>query len=128
LRRLSLHAAGLSESHDAYVVSDLATPSLGKALSAISQKADRNIMVEYGSVGARHMQHLADMAGLPDADLRAHVSQIATAVGESHEEILKKLRRMLATHADEWRAFLFAQGKESFLKSWMDGGRNGELE
>lgn len=128
LRRLSLHAAGVSESHDAYVVSDLATPSLSKALSTISQKADRNIMIEYGSVGARHMQHLADMASMPDYALRAHVSQIAAAVGASHEETLQNLRRMLSKHADEWRAFLIAQGEESFLKSWMDGGRNGELK
>jgi hypothetical protein len=82
-------------------------------------------MVEYGSVGARHLQHLANMGGLPDEDLRVHASQLAAAIGESYEETLKKLRTMLVTHAAEWRAFLSAQGGQSFLKSWMDGGRDG---
>lgn len=125
LRRLSLHAAGVNEASDTYVVSDLAASEAGDALSIIPQKADRDIMVEYGSVGARHLQHLADMSGLPDDDLRVHASQLAAAIGESYEETLKKLRTMLVTHAAEWRAFLSAQGGQSFLKSWMDGGRHG---
>lgn len=125
LRRLSLHAAGVDEATDTYVVSNLATSERGDALSAIPQKADRDIMIEYGSVGARHLQHLAEMSGLPDDDLRVHASQIAAATGEAYEEALIKLRTMLLVHAEEWRAFLFAQGEESFLKSWMDGGRHG---
>ena len=128
LRRLSLHAAGVNEALATYVVSDLAASDAGDALSVIPQKADRNIMVEYGSVGARHLQHLADMSGLPDDDLRVHASEIAAAIGESYEEVLTKLRKMLVTHAEEWRAFLSAQGEQSFLKSWMDGGRYGRSE
>lgn len=128
LRRLSLHAAGVKEALGTYVVSDLSASGSGDALSAIPQKADRDIMVEYGSVGARHLQHLAEMAGLPDDTLRVHASQIAAAIGESNEETLKKLRTMLVTHAEEWRAFLSAQGEKSFLKSWMDGGRYGRFE
>jgi hypothetical protein len=128
LRRLSLHAAGVNEAPGTYVVSDLAASDAGDALSVIPQKVDRDIMVEYGSVGARHLQHLADMSGLPDDDLRVHASQIAAATGERYEEALKKLRTMLVTHAEEWRAFLSAQGEQSFLKSWMDGGRYGRSE
>ncbi|MCM2438501.1 hypothetical protein HGO34_02060 [Agrobacterium vitis] len=128
LRRLSMHAAGVNEAPRTYVVSDLAASDAGDALSVIPQKADRDIMVEYGSVGVRHLQHLADMSGLPDDDLRVHAWQIAAAIGESYEEALKKLRTMLVTHAEEWRAFLSAQGEQSFLKSWMDGGRYGRSE
>lgn len=128
LRRLSLHAAGINEAPGTYVVSDLAASGSGDALSAIPEKADRDIMVEYGSVGARHLQHLAEMAGLPDDALRVHASQIAAAMGESNEETLKKLRTMLVTHAEEWRAFLSAQGEQGFLKSWLDGGRYGRFE
>ncbi|MGO4386773.1 7-cyano-7-deazaguanine synthase [Microvirga sp. 2YAF29] len=128
LRRLSMRAAGVNEEPRTYVVSDLAASDAGDALSIIPQKADRDIMVEYGSVGVRHLQHLADMSGLPDDDLRVHAWQIAAALGESYEETLKKLRTMLVTHAEEWRAFLSAQGEQSFLKSWMDGGRYGRSE
>ncbi|MDF3812490.1 MULTISPECIES: 7-cyano-7-deazaguanine synthase [Rhodopseudomonas] len=128
LRRLSLHAAGVNEASGTYVVSNLAASDASNALSVISQKADRDIMVEYGSVGARHLQHLADMAGLPDDALRVHASQISAAIEESYDETLKKLRTMLVTHAGEWRAFLSAQGDQSFLRSWMDGGRFGRSE
>lgn len=85
-------------------------------------------MVEYGSVGVRHFQHLADMANLSDDALRAHVSQLATALGQSHKDVSGHLRQMLLAHAEEWRAFLFAQGEKSFLRRWVDGGRNGGLE
>jgi len=123
-----LHAAGVNEARDAYVVFDLAATDASNALSVIPLKADRDIMVEYGSVGARHLQHFAELAGLPDDALRLHASQIGVAIGESTEETLKKLRIMLGTHAVEWRAFLSAQGEQSFLKSWMDGGRYGRFE
>lgn len=128
LRRLSMHTVGLVESRDTYVVSDLAVSDYAQALDSVSQQADRDIMVEYGSIGARHLQHLADMARNSDTDLRPHVSQISAAMGASREEVLKHLREMLIAHAEEWRAFLSAQGKESFLRHWMDGGRGGGLE
>lgn len=123
LRRVSFHAAGVSEARDTYVVSDLAATDASDALSVIHQKADRDIMIEYGSVGTRHLQHLAELADLPDDALRNHASQIGAAIGESTEKTLTNLRKMLSTHAVEWRAFLSAQGEQSFLKSWMDGGR-----
>ncbi|CAE6938620.1 7-cyano-7-deazaguanine synthase [Paraburkholderia domus] len=125
LRRLSLHAAGVNEAPDTYVVFDLAVSNVDDALSVIPQKADRDIMAEYGSVGVRHLQHLADMAGVPDDVLRAYASQIAAATGDTYEETLKKLKMMLVSHAEEWRAFLSTQGQQSFLKNWMDGGRYG---
>ena len=128
LRRQSLHAVGVSETPDKYVVPDLNATDVTAALSGIPRTADRKIMVEYGSVGARHLQHFADMAILPDDKLRVHVSEIATATGAPPHETLKNLRTLLVTHAEEWRAFLAAQGEQSFLKNWMAGGRYGRSE
>ena len=128
LRRLSMHAAGISEKPGTYVISDLSASDVNEALSVLPQKADRDIMIEYGSVGARHLQQLADMADLPYGELRAHVSEIAAATGTDYEETLGKVRALLVTHAQEWRAFLSAQGQQSFLKSWMEGGRHGRSE
>jgi hypothetical protein len=123
LRRMSLHAAEIVEPGDAYVVSDLSAAKVDSAFASITGDADRDIMVEYGSVGARHLDDLATMSELPDAKLRPFASQIAAATGESYEQTLRNLRIMLMTHAQEWRTFLSAQGKKSFLNSWMDGGR-----
>ena len=128
LRRQSLHAVAVTETPDTYVVPDLGATDVLEALSAIPRRADRNIMVEYGSVGARHLQHLADMASLPDDKVRVHVSEIAIATGASPQETLKNLRNLLIAHAGEWRAFLAAQGERSFLTRWMAGGRYGRSE
>ena len=128
LRRQSLHTVAVTEMPDTYVVSDLSATNVTEALSVIPRTADRNIMAEYGSVGARHLQHLADMAILPDDKLRVHVSEIAAATGAPLQETLKNLRTLLVTHAEEWCAFLAAQGEQSFLKSWMEGGRYGRSE
>ena len=68
---------------------------------------------------------LPEMAALPDDKFRVHVSEIAVATGATFQETLKNLRALLAMHAEEWRAFLSAQGEQSFLKNWMDGGRYG---
>ena len=122
LRRLSLHAAGVNEAPGTYVVSDLAASDAADALSVISQKADRDIMVEYGSVGARHSAASRGHGGLPDDDLRVHASEIAAAMAETYEETLKKLRTMLVTHAEEWRAFLSAQGDQKLFEE-LDGWR-----
>ena len=65
---------------------------------------------------------------LPDIDLRVHASEIAAATGTTYDETQKNLRTMLVTHAEEWRGFLAAQGEQSFLKSWMEGGRYGRFE
>ena len=125
LRRQSMHTTNVTETSDTYVVSDLSTPQVAEALSVIPNTADRNLMAEYGSVGTRYLQRLADMATVPDCKLRVHVSEIAAATGATFQETMKNLRALLATHAEEWRTFLPAQGEQSFLKNWMDGGRYG---
>lgn len=93
------------------MISDLSASDVNNALSAISQKSDRDIMIEYGSVGARHLQHLADMASLSDDALRVHASEIAVAITATNEETLKNLKNLLAMHSQEWQAFLSTQGE-----------------
>lgn len=128
LRRMSLHASNILEPAETYVVSDLTCTEVNDALEPITDDADRNIMIEYGSVGARHLQHLAELADFSDTAIRPFASQIAAATGEAYEQTLRNLRMMLMTHAKEWRAFVSAQGDKTFLKSWTDGGRNGRLK
>lgn len=128
LRRLSMHAAGITEKPDTYVISDLGAQDVNGALSCVHRKVDQDIMTEYGSVGVRHLQQLADMADLPDSELRVHVWEIAAATGADYNETLTNLKALLMTHAQEWQAFMSAQGKQSFLRSWLEGGRHGRLE
>ena len=128
LRRQSLYTASVNETPDTYVVSDLSAPDLTDALSAVRHVADKHVMMDYGSVGTRHLQHLGDIAVQSDDKLRAHVSEISTATGATFQETLLNLRTLLTAHAEEWRAFLAAQGERSFLNDWMLGGRYGRFE
>ncbi|MFN7883227.1 MAG: 7-cyano-7-deazaguanine synthase [bacterium] len=127
LRRMSMHAAGITEPADTYVIADLTVPEFSMALPKGKVRLS-GTMVEYGSVGARHLQQLADMAALPDERLRRHAFEITQATGEPEAQTLGRLRTMLVAHAKEWRAFMAAQGEQSFLRSWTEGGRNGRSE
>lgn len=128
LRRMSMHAAGIDEPGNTYVIANLTVSAFADALPDKKKVRLSHTMAEYGSVGARHLQQLANMADLPDADLKVHAFEIARATGEAQDDVLKNLRNMLLTHAKEWRAFMAAQGKQSFLRSWTDGGRHGRSE
>jgi hypothetical protein len=83
------------------------------------------MMVEYGSVGTRHFAQLAALANRPDEELRAETFEIAEATNRPYDETLINMRALLLAHADEWRSFIDAQGKESFMIGWLDGGRYG---
>lgn len=128
LRRMSMHAVGIEEPEHTYVIADLTVAAFRDTLPGREKVRQSRTMAEYGSVGARHLQQLADMADLPDADLNVHAFEIARATGEAQDDVLKKLRNMLQTHAKEWRAFVAAQGEQSFLRGWTDGGRYGRSE
>lgn len=124
LRRMSMHAAGIVEPTESYVISDLSAEQFSDALPKSNQVRQSRTMAEYGSVGARHLQQLADMAALPDSELRVHAFELGRATGTTTEDALEKLKT-LATHAQEWCAFLETQGEKSFLRSWIEGGRYG---
>lgn len=128
LRRMSMHAAGIAEPSHTYVVADLKVSSFQDALPGENKVRLSRSMAEYGSVGARHLQQLADMAELPDADLMVHAFEIERATGEPRGLVSQQLRNMLLTHAKEWRAFMAVQGEKSFLRGWTNGGRHGRCE
>jgi hypothetical protein len=125
---MSMHAAGIEEPADTYVISDLTVPQFAEAIPKSNALRRSHTLVEYGSVGTRHMQHLADMAAWPDDQLAEHAFEIARVIGTTEKAALENLRKLLVAHAHEWRAFLTAQGEESFLKSWTEGGCYGRPE
>lgn len=124
LRRVSMHAAGIEEPKNTYVIADLTVRSFRDALPDRKRVRQSRSMAQYASVGVRHFQQLADMAELPFGGMKVHAFEIARATGEPLDDVLRKLRTMLLTHAKEWRAFTAAQGEKSFLRSWTNGGRH----
>ena len=121
LRRMSMHAAEIEEPAGIYFVDDLTRARYEDARP--QQRGGRlsRTLVEYGSVGARHLQQLADRAEVSDTALRPFVFEIARATSTSEHETLEGLRRLLLQHASEWRAFCRAQGPRSFIVGWAKG-------
>lgn len=128
LRRMSMHAARVNEPPDTYTFADLTATCYKDAIPGNCHGWQHNTMVEYGSVGARHLQQLANLAGQPDAALRIHIFELARATGAVEQDTRDNLRKLLVQHAEEWREFVSAQGKHSFINNWTEGGRYGRSE
>jgi hypothetical protein len=118
---MSLHSACIDEPNDTYTFSDLKVSQFKEGIPGNSNVKSTE-MVEYGSAGVRHLQQLSELAGQPNTVLRAHVFDIARATNASERETGDNLRKLLSKHAEEWRDFLIAQGKCSFINSWIERG------
>lgn len=121
LRRFSLLKANVEEPDDTYVIHDLTAKNARDAMSAVAEKHIGS-MLDYGIAGVRHFQQFAEMSTLPDKALRIHSIELAAAMSLTEVETLMKLRTLLTAHAEEWKAFISAQGRKSFLLNWINGG------
>jgi 7-cyano-7-deazaguanine synthase in queuosine biosynthesis len=125
LRRMSMHAAGVVEPDDTYAFTDLMAANFKEALAQNFRGEPTKSIVEYGSVGARHLQQLSELASQPDNTLRRHAFEIAMATGIAERDSMNNLRKLLSKHSEEWLDFVNTQGELSFLRNWMKGGRYG---
>ena len=123
LRRMSLHAANVSEPNDTYTIADLKAAQFSDAVPKRNNLKAAGNLFEYGCVGTRHLQQLAAMSSAPDTDLEPHAFELANSLGITMDNAQKKLRNMLRQHSAEWQAFAADQGDNSFLKIWTKGGR-----
>lgn len=121
LRRMSMHSVRIDEPDDTYTFADLTATQYEDGIPRNNHVRSRE-MVEYGSAGVRHLQQLADLSGQPDAALRPHVFEIARAINASEQDTRDNLRKLLMQHAEEWRDFISAQGKHSFISNWAEKG------
>jgi hypothetical protein len=127
LRRMSIHAAGLSEPKEAYVWENLAAANF-RAGAAPSFDPDKitSAMREYAIAGVLHLDHLA---GLPQSAANAGMLnlaafQLAEVLGMSQAEAMNKLDRLLRRHNSEWQGFVRSLGDDSFVADWALSGRS----
>ena len=127
LRRMSVHAAGLSEPGSHYVWADLTKPTFN-AGAAASYRAKGKITGasrEYAIAGALHLDHLA---GLLDSQAHGRALDLAAlqlggALGLAQTEARARLDRLLRQHSIEWEAFMRSIGPDSFVVDWAMRGR-----
>jgi 7-cyano-7-deazaguanine synthase in queuosine biosynthesis len=122
LRRMSMHAAGVREPAEHYTVADLTVAKYELALPLDKSVRISKTLLDYGIVGARHLEQLAEIPQRPKSVLRRDAFEIACCTGVSEQETLKNLCRLFERHADEWRDFVGKQGSHSFLNVWTEGG------
>ena len=125
LRRMSIHAADIEDSSDAYSVADLKAATFADAVAQQEDFRPTGTLSEFGYMGARHLHQLAELSNASDNILRPYIVELADALGSAEAGTHQKLRRLLLQHSQEWRAFTAAAGEQSFLNTWTMGGRNG---
>jgi Queuosine biosynthesis protein QueC len=121
LRRLSVHAAGLSEAPETYIWEDLRVASFENGAAAGFRKisAQRN----YAIAGALHLDHLAGLrrSRIHAPRLESCIPEIAAALGKPQLEVRAGLDRLLARHEKEWKEFMEFLGSKSFVSRWTEG-------
>jgi hypothetical protein len=119
LRRLSVHAAGLSESGDTYIWESLRAKSFEDGAASGFEKI--GAQRDYAIAGALHLDLLA---GLRRSPLHAHAinlnaSQLARSLREPERDVRGKLDRLLTQHGKEWKDFMGSLGPDSFVAHWV---------
>lgn len=127
LRRMSVHAAGLSEPKEIYVWEDLTVPTF---LAGVAQSFDKKRITpalrEYAIAGALHLDHLAELENSPANSrmLDLNAFQLSGSLGLPQSEIRARLNRLLVQHGSEWRNFMFSLGQKSFVADWAMSARS----
>lgn len=123
LRRVSVHAAGLTEKPDVYVTTDMSAKTLDEAIDTDFTRRSPAFQ-EYAIAGVLHLDHLADMA---EADavpiVKRHATLLASALDLSREDAERQLSALLRRHAGEWKNYLDSLGANSFVKQWACADR-----
>ncbi len=124
LRRLSVHAAALTEPPETYVWENLGalTFQAGAAASFEAKKITSKLR-DYAIAGALHLDHLAALRSSPANARMLNLSafQLSRVLGLPETEVRAKLDRLLAQHESEWRSFVSSLGHCSFVANWATG-------
>lgn len=118
LRRVSVHAAGLTEPSDTYLCPDLTAPSLKASADPRFEKVNR-AFEEYAIAGVLHMDHLADLSRADDrSQLRIHAATLGPAMELSSVDAEERLAALFKQHASEWGNYIDSLGSNSFIRQW----------
>lgn len=118
LRRLSVHAAGLTEAPETYIWEDLRVASFERGAAKGFKKI--SAQRHYAIAGALHLDHLAWVrhSQIHASRLDLNIHQLALALGQPKQEVRAGLIRMLSQHEKEWKAFMEFLGSDSFVSHW----------
>ena len=121
LRRMSVHAAGLTEPAQTYVWENLASPTFndGAAPSFARHKITGKLK-QYAIAGSLHLDHLASLPSSPANmhTLNLTAYQLGKSLDLPQSDVQEKVLRMLKQHGNEWKNFIADLGHNSFITDW----------
>ena len=119
LRRLSVHAAGLTEDRETYVWEDLSASTFEAGAAKDFQRIT-NAQREYAIAGTLHLEHLASIrhSQANRGTINLAASQLCRSRALPEAEARARLDRLLGQHEAEWKRFLAALGPHSFVVNW----------
>ncbi len=121
LRRLSVYAAGLTESGDAYVWESLKTPAFEQGVAEGFNNMT-SALREYALAGVLHLEHFSLIQDSVQHEMlkRRATSELARSLAQPPDVVSAGLERLLKQHAGEWSAFTNDLGPGSFVRRWID--------
>jgi hypothetical protein len=121
LRRLSVHAAGLSEPDGTYIWDDLKAHSFESGAASGVKKIEK-VQREYAIAGTLHLDHLAGIknSSTYSYGLKTSANLLGKALKISFADAETNLNRLLAQHQKEWKAFMKYLGPDSFIQNWTE--------
>lgn len=120
LRRMSVHAAGLTESPETYVWENLSAQTFEEGAAAGFTSITKALR-EYAIAGSLHLDHLAALSSSPlhAGVVQRTARQIAPVLGHAPQDVEEKLCRLLHQHNLEWWNFIESLGADSFIAKWI---------
>lgn len=120
LRRLSMHTAGIEEPRETYSWEDLNVSNLVDG--ALARHKDRigPSLRNYAVAGTLHLKQLARLRGQYDygASVAQQAREMAAAMGEEQQMVVKALDEFLQRHEEQWRSYLATLDAGSFVRKW----------
>jgi 7-cyano-7-deazaguanine synthase in queuosine biosynthesis len=120
LRRLSVHAAGLTEDRETYIWEDLASPTFEEGAGSAVEHITKSKR-EYAIAGVLHLEHLADLqkSAMDKVAIDLAITELSRSRGMAVDATRSAMTRLLNQHESEWMNFLDALGPNSFVTAWV---------
>lgn len=120
LRRMSVHAAGLTEPVETYIWENLSAKTF-EAGAAQGFHRIGKAKREYAIAGTLHLDHLASLrrSAADAGTINLAVSQLSRSRSVPETEIRASMDRLLEKHESEWMQFLDSLGPDSFVAGWV---------
>ena len=126
LRRLSVHAADLTEPADTYVWEDLSAPTFdaGAARDSIKKTLRAKAICNRRHVASRSSRVFKAVACGRTATQSCGLSARRAPSVNLEAAIRPKLDRLLSQHQKEWKTYMNSLGPQSFVVQWADNDQS----